>query len=175
LRFRGIAANGCSSPFTFRPAPDAKQTRPCGNTNSNVLVADPTNPSFQIRGGRAKARGLEFDAQAAWRGFSVDAGYSYLDTEGEDGEPIPAVPESQASAWLQYDAAGAVDRAVGVVAAGLGVVVGPPELGVVDLRRGVAQRAASPGLQVSDGIKAAASSLLKSTCPSALRPSPTSR
>jgi iron complex outermembrane recepter protein len=73
-------------------------------TKSNALVPDPTNPNFSLQEGEAKVRGLELEAQAAWRGFSIDAGYAYLDSEAEDGERIPAVPENQASAWLEYDA-----------------------------------------------------------------------
>ena len=39
-----------------------------------------------IQEGEAKSRGIELGAQADWRGFSVDAGYTYLDTENEAGE-----------------------------------------------------------------------------------------
>jgi len=73
-------------------------------TKSNALVPDPTNPNFSIQEGEAKVRGLELEAQAEWRGLYLDAGYAYLDTEGEDGERLAGVPQNQASAWLQYDA-----------------------------------------------------------------------
>jgi iron complex outermembrane receptor protein len=95
-------------------------------TKSNELVPDPRNPNFSIQEGEAKARGLELEAQAAWRGFLVDAGYTYLDTEAADGERLAGVPENQASAWVQYDAsdwlaglrAGAGARYVGSTLAG---------------------------------------------------------
>ena len=82
-------------------------------TKSNTLVTDPTNPNFQIQEGEAKSRGLELGAQADWRGFSVDAAYTYLDTENEAGERFPGVPQNQASAWLQYDAAGRLAGLIG--------------------------------------------------------------
>ena len=82
-------------------------------TKSNTLVTDPTNPNFQIQEGEAKSRGLELGAQADWRGVSVDAAYTYLDTENEAGERFPGVPQNQASAWLQYDAAGRLAGLIG--------------------------------------------------------------
>lgn len=86
-------------------------------TKSNTLVVDPENPTYQIQEGEAKSRGLELGAQAEWRGFSIDAAYTYLDTENEDGDPLAGVPENQASAWLQYDASGRFSG----VSAGFGV------------------------------------------------------
>ena len=86
-------------------------------TKSNTLVADPTDPTEQIQEGEATARGIELGAQAAWRGFTIDAGYSYLDTESESGDSFAGVPENQASAWLQYAADG---RLTGLMA-GVGV------------------------------------------------------
>lgn len=83
-------------------------------TKSNTLVADPQVPGFEIQEGEAKSRGFELGAAAEWRGLSIDAAYTYLDTESEDGDPLAGVPENQASAWLQYDASG---RFAGVSAA----------------------------------------------------------
>ena len=75
-------------------------------TRSNALQPDPIDPNFSVQTGEAKSRGVELGAQAAWRAFSVDLGYAYLDTESADGEPFIGVPRNQASAWLQYDAEG---------------------------------------------------------------------
>lgn len=75
-------------------------------TKSNTLITDPGGPAFMLQEGEAKSRGFELGAQAEWRGFSIDAAYTYLDTEDEEGDPLAAVPENQASAWLQYDASG---------------------------------------------------------------------
>jgi iron complex outermembrane receptor protein len=82
---------------------------------SNTLVTDPTNPNFQIQEGKAKSRGLELAAQADWRGFSIDAAYTYLDTEDEDGARFAGVPRDQASAWLQYEAGGRLSGLTGGV------------------------------------------------------------
>lgn len=73
-------------------------------TKSNLLQPDPDNPLFSVQTGEATVRGIELGAQAEWRGFSVDAGYSYLDTEDADGERFAGVPQNQGSVWLQYAA-----------------------------------------------------------------------
>lgn len=86
-------------------------------TKSNLLVPDPTDPNFSVQAGEAKARGLELAAQAGWREFTLDAGYTYLDTEDEFGEPLWGVPKNQASAWLEYAAPGWLDG----LTAGFGV------------------------------------------------------
>ena len=86
-------------------------------TKSNLLQADPLDPNFLVQTGEATARGLELAAQAAWRGFTVDAGYAYLDTEDEAGEPFWGVPKNQASAWLEY----ALDGRLAGLSAGFGV------------------------------------------------------
>ena len=71
-------------------------------TKSNMLVPNPDNPNFSIQNGEAKSRGIELGAQGNWRGFTLDAAYTYLDTEGVDGDRLSGVPQNQASAWLQY-------------------------------------------------------------------------
>ena len=86
-------------------------------TKSNLLQADPLDPNFPVQTGEAKARGLELGAQAAWRGFTLDAGYAYLDTEDEAGGPSPGCRSNQASAWLQYARAGRLSG----LSAGFGV------------------------------------------------------
>ena len=75
-------------------------------TKSNLLQPDPLDPNFSVQTGEAKARGLELGAQAAWRGFTLDAGYTWLDTEDDAGDALAGVPRNQASAWLEYALAG---------------------------------------------------------------------
>ncbi len=71
-------------------------------TKSNMTVPDPDNPTYSIQIGEAKSRGLELGAQANYRDVSVDAAYTYLDTEDQYGNPLPAVPNHFASLWLGY-------------------------------------------------------------------------
>ena len=86
-------------------------------TKSNETVVDPADPTFQVQEGEAKSRGLELGAQAEWRGFSIDAAYTYLDTEDASGAQFGGVPRNQASAWLEYAFAGPLSG----VEAGFGV------------------------------------------------------
>ena len=59
-------------------------------------VADPIDPNFQIQNGEATARGVELGAQAEWRGFSIDAAYTYLDTESDERRTAsPACPRTR--------------------------------------------------------------------------------
>ncbi|NNU82145.1 TonB-dependent siderophore receptor [Halovulum dunhuangense] len=69
---------------------------------SNLTVADPANPGFQIQTGEAKVRGLEFDAVTRIGDFTLDAGYTVLDTENVSGERIETVPEDYGSIWVNY-------------------------------------------------------------------------
>jgi iron complex outermembrane receptor protein len=69
---------------------------------SNILVADPNNPTYSVQNGEAKSRGFEVGAQGGWNDFTLDAGYAYLDTEDANDAPLVGVPENQASAWLGY-------------------------------------------------------------------------
>lgn len=71
-------------------------------TKSNLLVADPVNPGFQIQTGEASSRGLEFEAYHSFGDVSVQAAYTYLDTENAAGFEIAQVPEHAASLWLNY-------------------------------------------------------------------------
>ena len=82
-----------------------------------MLVADPTNPNFQIQEGEAKARGLELGAQAAWRGFTIDAATPISTPRTRAATASPACPQNQASAWLQY----AADGRLAGLTAGFGV------------------------------------------------------
>ncbi|GAB4548737.1 MAG: TonB-dependent siderophore receptor [Ruegeria sp.] len=71
-------------------------------TKSNLLVADPVNPGFQIQTGEASSRGFEFEAYHSFGEVSVQAAYTYLDTENAAGFEIAQVPEHAASLWLNY-------------------------------------------------------------------------
>lgn len=71
-------------------------------TKSNLLVADPVNPGFQIQTGEATSRGFEFEAYHSFGEVSVQAAYTYLDTENAAGFEIAQVPEHAASLWLNY-------------------------------------------------------------------------
>lgn len=71
-------------------------------TKSNLLVADPVNPGFQIQTGEASSRGFEFEVYHSFGEVSVQAAYTYLDTENAAGFEIAQVPEHAASLWLNY-------------------------------------------------------------------------
>lgn len=75
-------------------------------TKSNLTVADPANPGFQIQTGEAKAQGLELQAQTRLGDVSIDAAYTYLDTEDVSGTRIANVPEHFASLWVNYEPSG---------------------------------------------------------------------
>lgn len=90
-------------------------------TKSNMLVSDPANPNFSAQEGRAKSRGLELGAQGTWRGLTFDLAYTRLDTENVAGDPIAGVPDTQASAWLQYAFDGVLAGLLDGLEAGVGV------------------------------------------------------
>ncbi|SLN67213.1 Ferrichrome-iron receptor precursor [Pseudoruegeria aquimaris] len=71
-------------------------------TKSNLLVADPVNPGFQVQTGEASSRGFEFEAYQSFGDVSVQAAYTYLDTENAAGFEIAQVPEHAASLWVNY-------------------------------------------------------------------------
>ncbi|SFP82301.1 TonB-dependent siderophore receptor [Tranquillimonas alkanivorans] len=71
-------------------------------TKSNLLVDDPDNQGFQVQTGEATVRGLEFEAKTGWRDFTLDAGFTVLDHENEDGHNIATVPDRFGSLWLGY-------------------------------------------------------------------------
>lgn len=81
---------------------------------------------------------MELGAQGEWRGFSIDAAYTYLDTEDAGGAQFGGVPQNQASAWLEY----AFEGPLAGVEAGFGVrYVGETEdAGVVNSRRDARRR-----------------------------------
>lgn len=71
-------------------------------TKSNLTVADAVNPGFQVQTGEANVRGLELDAVTRIGDFTIDAGYTLLDTENVSGERIATVPEDFGSVWVNY-------------------------------------------------------------------------
>ncbi|UWQ56158.1 TonB-dependent siderophore receptor [Leisingera caerulea] len=71
-------------------------------TKSNLTVADPGNPGFQVQTGEATAKGLELEAYHRFGDLTVDAAYTYLDTEDAEGDYIAQVPKNAASLWLNY-------------------------------------------------------------------------
>lgn len=71
-------------------------------TKSNMLVTDPANPGFQIQTGAAMSRGLEFEAYHSFGEVSLQAAYTYLDTENAAGFEIAQAPRHAASLWMNY-------------------------------------------------------------------------
>lgn len=86
-------------------------------TKSNILVPNPSNPSYSQQAGEATSRGVELGAQGTWRALTFDLAYTHLDTEDAAGQPLAGVPDDQASAWLQY----AFEGALTGLEAGVGV------------------------------------------------------
>ncbi|GLO69385.1 ferrichrome receptor FiuA [Phaeobacter inhibens] len=71
-------------------------------TKSNMTVADPGNPGFQVQTGAASAKGLELELFHRFGDLTVDAAYTYLDSEDAEGDYIAQVPKNAASLWLNY-------------------------------------------------------------------------
>lgn len=74
-------------------------------TKSNMLVADPVNPGFQVQTGEATSRGLELEAFHSFGDVSLQASYTYLDTENAAGFDIAQAPAHAASLWVNYEPA----------------------------------------------------------------------
>ncbi|XDA96729.1 TonB-dependent siderophore receptor [Sulfitobacter sp. LCG007] len=74
-------------------------------TKSNLLETDPVNPGFQVQTGQASSRGLELEAYRSFGEVSLQAAYTYLDTENVDGFSIAQAPRHSASLWLNYEPA----------------------------------------------------------------------
>ena len=66
---------------------------------SNLTIADPNNPGFQVQTGRATSQGLELSAQRQFGDFRIDASATFLDTENENGFEISNTPDRLASIW----------------------------------------------------------------------------
>ena len=66
---------------------------------SNILDSNalPTEPSQQE--GVSDIRGFEIEGQTIIGDFSLDASFSYIETEDPNGVRFEAVPETQAAAW----------------------------------------------------------------------------
>lgn len=77
-------------------------------TKSNLTENDPGNPGFQVQTGQASAKGLELEAFHRIGGLTVDAAYTYLDTEDAEGDYIAQVPMHAASLWVNYAPASGV-------------------------------------------------------------------
>lgn len=77
-------------------------------TKSNLLQTDPVNPGFQVQTGEAMSRGLELEAYRSFGDVSLQAAYTYLDTENADGFDIAQAPTHAASLWLNYEPRGAL-------------------------------------------------------------------
>lgn len=77
-------------------------------TKSNMLVADPANPGFQLQTGEAASRGLELEAYHTIGDWSLQGAYTYLDTENADGFDIAQAPEHAASLWVNFTPGGAL-------------------------------------------------------------------
>lgn len=77
-------------------------------TKSNMLVADPVNPGFQIQTGEATSRGFELDLFHRIGAVSLQAAYTYLDTENAAGHAIGQVPNHAASLWVNYEPGGSL-------------------------------------------------------------------
>ena len=71
-------------------------------TKSNILVSDPDNPTFRVQSGESTSRGFELEGQIRLGDFEVEANYTFLDTEGDDGEPLYGVPDHTASSWVTW-------------------------------------------------------------------------
>ena len=71
-------------------------------TKSNLLQADPNNPSQQIQTGEAKSKGIELEAFHSFGDVSIQASYTILDTESATTDFIDLVPDQIASAWVNY-------------------------------------------------------------------------
>jgi iron complex outermembrane receptor protein len=76
-------------------------------TKSNILVTDPIDPTFQVQTGEAKSKGLELELFHSFGEVSVQAAYTFLDTQstaadGSTLDYISQVPEQMASVWVNY-------------------------------------------------------------------------
>lgn len=75
-------------------------------TKSNLTKSDPANPGFQVQSGEASSRGLELGAETRIGDITIDAGFTILDTENENGNTIANVPEKFGSLWVNYAPSG---------------------------------------------------------------------
>ncbi|WP_225931143.1 TonB-dependent siderophore receptor [Leptolyngbya sp. 7M] len=77
-------------------------------TKTNVNVADPDDPDFEIQIGEQRSRGIELEIGGeVLRGWNIIASYAFTNAEiSEDpvfaGNQVGGVPEHQASLWTTY-------------------------------------------------------------------------
>lgn len=79
-------------------------------TKTNILTADPNNPTFRIPIGEARSRGVELDiAGRIGRNWTVIGNLTYddakvtKDNSGLQGKLLPGVPSRSGSIWAKYD------------------------------------------------------------------------
>lgn len=79
-------------------------------TKTNILTADPNNPTFRIPIGEARSRGVELDiAGRIGRNWTVIGNLTYDDAKvtndnsGLQGKLLPGVPSRSGSIWAKYD------------------------------------------------------------------------
>jgi catecholate siderophore receptor len=89
---------------------------------SNARVPDPATPGFNILAGKQRVDGVAVNATGRLNSaFSVNAGYTYLDSEQErttqltvaPGTPLANVPKNTYSAWLTWAASDALQVGAG--------------------------------------------------------------
>jgi iron complex outermembrane recepter protein len=79
-------------------------------TKTNILTADPNNPTFRIPIGEARSRGVELDiAGRIGQNWTVIGNLTYddakvtKDNSGLQGKLLPGVPSRSGSIWAKYD------------------------------------------------------------------------
>lgn len=82
-------------------------------TKTNILTADPNNPTFRIPIGEARSRGVELDlAGRIGQHWTVIGNLTYdeakvtKDNSGLQGMLLPGVPARSGSLWAKYDTGG---------------------------------------------------------------------
>ncbi|MFD2740948.1 TonB-dependent siderophore receptor [Sulfitobacter aestuarii] len=77
-------------------------------TKSNLALADPANPGFQVQSGEANSRGVELELKHRIGDVFLDVGYTWLDTENVSGHWIAQVPADFGSIWADWRPQGGV-------------------------------------------------------------------
>ncbi|WP_426286206.1 TonB-dependent siderophore receptor [Luteibacter sp. E-22] len=69
----------------------------------NRLAPDPANPLNQVQAGRAKTRGVEFEASTRiGRHVDLIGTYTWTKARPDDGTIVAGLPKNQASVWSVY-------------------------------------------------------------------------
>lgn len=94
-------------------------------TKDNLLTPDPSNPTFSIPIGQARAQGMEIDITGQLTDkLSLIASYAYTDTEitkdnsGNQGNRLPNAPYNSGSLWAKYQLFDHFTLGAGAFAAG---------------------------------------------------------